>query len=138
MPESWNADILLWHTKIVDGVALDCPKHQLGGKLLDISAGGLQVICDIERGSHLKPGQTLTLQFNPMPNEAPLAFNVQVRNAFPTADERAFCLGLQIVGLEASKEGQLILQRICTVVERYYKMNRCNSQMQTDEPDHLN
>ena len=51
-------------------------------------------------------------------------FNAQIRNILPTVNEENLCLGLQIVGLEASTEGHQILQRLCDVVERYYQINQ--------------
>jgi hypothetical protein len=51
-------------------------------------------------------------------------FNAQIRNVLPTQDQTALCLGIQIVGLEASPEGLDTLARIAHVVERYYLMNQ--------------
>jgi hypothetical protein len=65
-----------------------------------------------------------------MPYETPLMFNARVRNILPTADGKSICIGLQMVGLEASPEGRLILQRLCNIVDRYYQMNQPASKRQ--------
>jgi hypothetical protein len=110
------------------------PECYWQGRLADISAGGLQVVIDnpvrrseSEDGGQkpdFKRGQFLGLRFTPMPYEMPLMFNAQIRNILPTADQKSICLGLQIVGLEASPEGRQVLQRLCNVVEHYYQLNQ--------------
>ncbi|MHC4755698.1 MAG: hypothetical protein ACYTBP_11205, partial [Planctomycetota bacterium] len=64
------------------------------------------------------------MRFTPMPYEQPLLLNAQIRNILPTADKKSWCLGLQLVGLEASKEGREVLQKLCSVVENYYQMQQ--------------
>jgi hypothetical protein len=108
---------------------------------MDISAGGAQVIVPCrdtqscvstavgEGGaaggeSDFHKGQFLGVRFTPMPYETPLVFNVQVRNVLPTADHTSLCLGLQIVGLEASEEGRQVLGRLAKVVECYHQINQ--------------
>jgi hypothetical protein len=49
---------------------------------------------------------------------------VQVRNVLPTADRTSLCLGLQIVGLEASEEGRQVLGRLAKVVDHYHQVNQ--------------
>jgi hypothetical protein len=102
------------------------------GRLADISAGGAQIIIDAEprpvgvspaQEPEFKKGQFVGLRFTPLPYEMPLMFNAQIRNILPTADNKSIYLGLQIVGLESSREGRQVLSRIVGVVERYYRMN---------------
>jgi hypothetical protein len=102
------------------------PECYWQGRLADISAGGLQVVIDNGQEPDFKKGQFLGLRFTPMPYEMPLMFNAQIRNILPTVDQKSICLGLQIVGLEASPEGRHVLQRLCNVVEHYYQMNQRN------------
>jgi imidazoleglycerol phosphate synthase glutamine amidotransferase subunit HisH len=59
-----------------------------------------------------------------MPYEVPLMFNAQIRNVLPTADHAGLCLGLQIVGLEASEDGRQTLSRLAKVVDRYHQINQ--------------
>ena len=95
------------------------------GKLIDISAGGVQIVVDIAQKPDFKRGQFIGLRFTPMPYEMPLMFDAQIRNILPTASEKSICLGLRIVGLEASPEGRQVLQRLCNVAEHYYQINQC-------------
>ncbi|MHC4476428.1 MAG: flagellar brake protein [Planctomycetota bacterium] len=106
------------------------PSHYWQGRLVDISAGGAQVVLDSTYGEDFKNGQFVGVRFTPMPYETPVMFNAQIRNILPTADGRCICLGLQIVGLEASPEGRQVLQRLCSVVERYYQINQSTVKQQ--------
>ncbi|MBC8218839.1 MAG: PilZ domain-containing protein [Planctomycetes bacterium] len=96
------------------------------GKLVDISAGGAQIVLDSDSSSapQFNKGQFIGMRFTPLPYERPLVLNAQIRNALPRADGESIYLGLQIVGLEASPEGRRVLSRLVGVVERYYRMNR--------------
>lgn len=100
------------------------------GRLVDISAGGAQIVVDAACKDDFHRGQFLGLRFTPLPYELPLIFNAQIRNILPTADGTGICLGLQIVGLEASSEGRFVLRRLCEVVERYYQINKSSARQQ--------
>jgi len=95
------------------------------GKLVDISAGGAQIMIPKQNGANLdfRKGQYIGLRFTPMPYEMPLMFNAQIRNILPAEDHKSFYLGLQIVGLEVSSEGRQVLSRIAEVTKRYYQLN---------------
>ena len=160
VPESLNVKVLIWHrsakhetnNQIHDGTEqstghLTAVHKCCQGRLLDISAGGAQVVVpnenlknyptpdgqvtgsdesgDSDTGrSSFKKGQFLWMRFTPMPYERPLTFSAQIRNILPTADAQGISLGLQIVGLEASLEGHEILTRLISVVGRYYQINQ--------------
>ena len=64
----------------------------------------------------------------------PLMFNAQIRNILPTADKQTICIGLQIVGLEASLEGRETLSRLVGIVEKYYQINRSGTRQQDTQP----
>jgi len=157
VPESLNVNVTLWHrsqTGVTGPGAQDPhePRPSEGqheqramsdnspnyyqGKLVDISAGGAQVMvpyqdeamdgtasCFGTQRPGFKKGQFIGLRFTPMPYERPLMFNAQIRNILPAEDHKSIFLGLQIVGLEASAEGRQVLSRITGVVERYYQLN---------------
>lgn len=99
-------------------------EHYWQGKLTDISAGGAQIVVDAMQKPDFKKGHFIGLTFTPMPYEMPLMLDAKIRNILPTADEKSICLGLQIVGLEASPKGRQLLQRLCNVVEAYYRINQ--------------
>ena len=108
----------------------DGPDQYWQGRLIDISAGGAQVVLDNSNKDDFKNGQFLGIRFTPLPYETPVVFNAQIRNILPTADGTNICLGLQIVGLEASLEGREVLQRLCSVVEQYHQMNQSSVKQQ--------
>lgn len=108
----------------------DGPDQYWQGRLVDISAGGAQIALDSSNKEDFKNGQFLGIRFTPMPYETPVMFNAQIRSILPTADGGNICLGLQIVGLEASLEGREVLHRLCTVVEQYHQMNQSSVKQQ--------
>jgi len=107
---------------------------------VDISAGGAQIAVPLKGGQGDQPagavesdfhkGQFIGVRFTPMPYETPLMFNAQIRNVLPTADRTSMCLGLQMVGLEASEEGRQVLSRLAAVVERYHEINQSGAKQQ--------
>ena len=152
VPESLKVNVVLWHRSqklLSEGqTPEDMTSHThkyYQGRLVDISAGGAQVVvdggpafcdeaevsdlldADSAQGPDFKKGQFIGLRFTPMPYETPLMFNAQIRNILPTADNKSICLGLQIIGLESSREGRQVLSRLVGVVERYYQMNQSGS-----------
>lgn len=145
VPESLKVKVLLWHRsnnltqctviRTTDGQQAPSnePIKYYQGKLVDISAGGAQVMIPYEGSSSrkdFKKGQFIGMRFTPMPYEMPLMLSAQVRNLLPTADGKSTALGLQFVGLEASTEGRRILARLIGVVERYYQANQINIKQQ--------
>ena len=102
-------------------------EHHWKGKLVDISAGGAQIVLDSGQSPNIRKGQFIELQFTPMPYEKPLMFDGQIRSILPTADEKNICVGLQAVGLETSAQGRNTLQRLCNVVEQYHQANQSSA-----------
>ncbi len=133
VPESLQVDVAIWHRgsdwpeSAPPEQSPDDDGNDVHGRLLDISAGGAQVAVSNDCAPVFKKGQIVGLRFTPMPYETPICFNSQVRNILPTADASAVCLGLQIVGLEASAEGRMVLARLVTVVEQYYRINQAGA-----------
>jgi hypothetical protein len=148
IPESLKVQVLLWHRSgpvpvgLTDGGRIGGSDQLTGsgcvGRLIDISAGGAQVIVSNENsgakgqgadspaalGAGFKKGQFVGVRFTPLPYETPLVLSAQIRNVLPTADGENASLGLQIVGLEASPEGREVLTRLIGVVEQYFQLNQ--------------
>jgi hypothetical protein len=139
VPDSLKVKVLLWHRS--GKRSQTEPKHDTviemhnccQGRLMDISAGGVQVIVpnqnDAEK-AEFKKGQFISMRFTPLPYETPLMLSAQIRNIVPTADDQNVSLGLQIVGLEASSEGREVLIRLTGIVERYYQINQSDVKQQ--------
>ena len=146
VPKSLKVNVLLWHrglNRVPEPTSWNLDKRQdnsnqtsdkkqdyYKGKLVDISAGGAQIAVDTAQKPDLKKGQFIGLTFTPMPYEKPLILDAQIRNILPTADDKNICLGIQIVGLEASPEGRQILQRLCNVVEHYFQISQSGAKQQ--------
>lgn len=148
VPESLKVNVLLWHRS----GKRDQRSHPHGGtedisngttgRLVDISAGGAQVVVPIGASQENAPGQEgdfkkgqfVGMRFTPLPYETPLVLSAQIRNVLPTADGQNASLGLQIVGLEASPEGREVLTRLIGVVEQYYQINQSAAKQQEVQP----
>ncbi|MGD2093806.1 MAG: PilZ domain-containing protein [Phycisphaerales bacterium] len=163
VPESLKVKVVLWHrsgrhqakSHIQD--APDETHDYCQGRLVDISAGGAQVVVSypdeaddptsVRRDSEgntaktfcteklaFKKGQFVGMRFTPLPYEKPLMVSAQIRNILPTSDGSSASIGLQIVGLEASPEGREVLARLIGIVEQYYKINQSGARQRDMQP----
>lgn len=142
VPNSLKVAVVLWH-RMGKRTSRDGTRTYYEGRLVDISAGGALVTVPLKRGvgdesgaareSDLRKGQFMSVRFTPLPYETPLMFSAQIRNVLPTADRMGLCVGLQIVGLEASEEGRQTLSRIANVVEHYHQVNQSGGRAQHRE-----
>ncbi len=143
VPRALKVNVLLWHrglNRVPEPEVWDRDEQQdnsdnktqdyYKARLIDISAGGAQIVINTSQKPDFRKGQFIGLTFTPRPYERPLILDAQIRNILPTADSNNICLGLQIVGLEASPEGRQILQRLCNVVEHYYQINQSGAKQQ--------
>jgi len=163
VPESLKVKVIMWHRsgrreakKQIQDTTEDIHNY-CHGRLVDISAGGAQVVvsysdqagcpesvrdeskCNTSRTFcagelDFKKGQFVGMRFTPMPYETPLVVSAQIRNILPTADGKSASLGLQIVGLEASPEGHEVLARLIGIVEQYYQINQSGARQQDIQP----
>ena len=143
VPKALKVNILLWHrglNRVPEPEVWDRDEQRdnsdnktqdyYKARLMDISAGGAQIVIDTSQKPDFRKGQFIGLTFTPRPYERPLILDAQIRNILPTADGNNICLGLQIVGLEASPEGRQVLQRLCNVVEHYFQINQSGAKQQ--------
>ncbi len=164
VPQSLKVKVVLWHRgnrhqakKLIQNEADDQAHNYCQGRLIDISAGGAQVIVPYlnEQESPAAPrrdskgnvsrsfsageldfrkGQFVGMRFTPMPYEMPVMVSAQIRNILPTSDGNSVSLGLQIVGLEASPEGREVLAQLISIVEHYYQINQSGARQQDIQP----
>ncbi len=138
VPASLEVNIKLWHRRPENGHSQPIPdRASWDAQLSDISAGGAQIALSAECGPDFRVGQFIRLQFTPLPYEELLDFCAQIRNIRSTADQQHLCLGVQLVGLEASAEGRAVLQRLCHVVEQYYQINQSTIKQQDFQTTHI-
>lgn len=144
VPPTLKVNVVLWH-RTGKRTGNEKTHTYFEGRLMDISAGGAQMIVPLKRSAEdgqtgaasetdFRKGQFVGVRFTPMPYEQPLMFNAQIRNVLPTADHSGLCIGLQIVGLEASEEGRQMLSRLAGVVDHYHKINQASGVEQVPEP----
>ncbi len=127
VPNSLEVNVLLRHRQKTEYTRDNCPAspcRKWYGKLIDISAGGIQIVVNANQKPDLKKGQPIELEFQPNPFDDPLQLEAQVRTIIPTANLRDICFGLQLVGLETNFEGRKTLARLIDVVELYHQMNQ--------------
>lgn len=122
VPESLQVDVQLCHYGKTVGKGLESPQDGWQGRLVDVSAGGMQVVVNSAGRADFERGDFVRLRFTPMPNETPIVFNAEVKTISQTANDENICFGLQMIGLEASPEGRMILRRLCSIVEQYHQM----------------
>jgi hypothetical protein len=164
VPQSLKVKVMLWHRdsrrraeKQIQNAADEQVHDYCQGRLVDISAGGAQVIVpysneeefpapfrrgskgDVLRSFHagqldFRKGQFVGVRFTPMPYETPLMVSARIRAILPTSDGNSASIGLQIIGLEASPEGREVLARLIGVVERYYQINQTGARQQDIQP----
>lgn len=131
VPKSLRVNALLWCcSQQQDCISQIPPEKYWQGKLVDVSAGGAAVAVESAQLPQLRRGQVVGVRFTPIPYETPLVLNAQIRNVLPTADGKSACVGLQIIGLEASLEGRQVIQQLCRVVEIYYQINQATAPQQ--------
>jgi hypothetical protein len=92
--------------------------REFEGKLIDISAAGCQIAIDISQRPYFHSGDMVKIVFVPEGEGTPIGFNTNVRSVIPTVDSSSLCIGLEVVGLEASPEGRLTLSRLCEFISR--------------------
>jgi hypothetical protein len=139
VPESLSVEVQLWHcTGVKDKSKLSASsmRPESVGRLVDLSAGGMQIAISAAQKPKFKEGRFVSVKFVAMPSEKPLMFNARIRTVFPTADEKNFSIGLQIVGLEANAEGQEVLSKLIGITEQYYQMSNSGLGRQEMPPVH--
>ena len=137
VPKSLEVNVQMRHRSFAenDENILSFPAHmEWKGKLTDISAAGLGIAVSADLKNDFKKFQAVGLRFVPASHHTPMIFNAQVENILPTADTRNICLGMRMVGLEASPEGRLILSRLVNIIEEYDQMNNLPNDPQNSKP----
>lgn len=137
VPSSLKVNVLFWHRGYYDSDSKEAPQEGYWqGRLLDVSAGGVQVEIGSDQSSHFKTGQLIGMQFTPLPYERPIMLEGRIRRVAMTQDGTHCCLGAQIVGLEATVDGREILKRLCGTVEQYNQINTNTAKEQLNLASH--
>ncbi len=125
-PKRLLVPVCFWHRYCTtqDGETTIAAGPTWHSRLIDISAGGMQMALPAFPEHDFKKGDNVGVKFTPLEFETLLQLNAQVRNIIPTVDGKNVCIGLEMLGLEASPEGRLILSRLVGIVEQYEQMNQ--------------
>ena len=99
--------------------AVNPPRWQ--AHLTDLSAGGLGLSMPKNELPAIQEGDQLELEFLPLPDQEPLRLQGRFRHATDMPDGRNALLGFQLLGLEISEEGRMLLRRISRIVNVYQR-----------------
>ena len=121
VPDSLKVKVLFWHRGYADDSTAGPTENYWQGDLFDISAMGLRISIDLEQESNFQVGQFIDLQFTPMPYDKPLHLEGHVKHMATSECDGKLCLGIQAVGLEATRQGRAKLQRMNDIVADYRK-----------------
>jgi len=89
------------------------------GRVLNLSAGGFQAICDDEAAAALDVGETVGVRLRFGAEEAVVYADAQYRHHQPGSE--GSCLGFQFVGLGQTPEGRQALQAITLKTAQYQR-----------------
>jgi len=123
VPSTLNVKVLFWHRGYNDDSTEVPLENYWQGRLINLSAGGVQLAIALDQAPNFKIDQIVGLQFTPMPYEKPITLEGHVKHLQKTEDGRELILGVHALGLEANAQGRIILHRIIDVVNRYQQLN---------------
>jgi hypothetical protein len=122
VPEGVVIDTEMCQKKQQDGRLVKAAAHicqGFSGRLMELSADSLNVAVSTMQGPDLRKGDYLTVRFVPFDNETPITVNACVKHMMPTEKAQEVLLDMEIIGLEVSPEGRMVLRRLCGVVSQY-------------------
>ncbi len=99
-------------------------EHHWDGRLVDICADGIGVGLDISHKREFELEQLIGIRFTPADGHEPFILDGEITNMNITADCKGICLGINLLGLEASVHGRKTLQRLIRTVDKFQNMNQ--------------
>lgn len=130
VPTNLNVKVLFWHRGYMDDTKEAPPDNYWQGRMVNLSAGGLQIAVEIEQGPNFRIGQLVGLQFTPMSHQKPILLEAQVKHLAEKAEAKQLYVGVEFLGLEVSGEGRQKLRRMIDVVGEYEKQNAALGRVQ--------
>lgn len=124
VPCGVNVKTLFWHRGYNDEAKEAPDENYWQGRLLDLSAGGLRLDIDFCQESNFNVDQFIGLQFTPMSYEKPIVLEGQIKHIKTIDDGEKLCIGVEFLGLEATKEGRKKLLKLGDVVNVYQNENK--------------
>jgi len=124
VPASLKVKVLFWHRGYLEDTDERPEELYWEGRLLNLSAGGAQFEIDAKEKNNFRAGQLLGVQFTPMSYQKPFLLESHVRYLKNQPDQTSFRIGVEFLGLEASREGREVLNRLLEVIDIYRTMNK--------------
>ncbi|MBP8604848.1 MAG: PilZ domain-containing protein [Phycisphaerae bacterium] len=124
VPASLKVKVLFWHRGYLEDTDEQPEELYWEGRLLNLSAGGAQFEIDAKEKNNFRAGQLLGVQFTPMSYQKPFLLESHVRYLKNQPDQTSFRIGVEFLGLEASREGREVLNRLLEVIDIYRTMNK--------------
>lgn len=118
VPGDMKIKVLFWHRGYSDDSAHIPVDNYWEGEMLDLSAGGLQMIVDNELAQNFSKDQFVGMQFTPMPYQRPVIVDGIIRHII-CSDNGGIALGIKFIGLESSAQGREIIKRLSATIEEY-------------------
>jgi c-di-GMP-binding flagellar brake protein YcgR len=119
VPDPLHVETLFWHRGYTDDSNEAPLENYWQGSLMDLSAGGLRIMIDVQKVKNFRTGQIVGLQFTPMPYEKPIVVEGLVKRIGDSSDTKAKFVGIEFLGLEAAGEGREKLHRIIDTINEY-------------------
>ena len=113
---------MFWHRGYNDGSNEVPQENYWQARLLNLSAGGVQITIEPEHAENFRAEQLIGLQFTPMPYERPILIEGLVKHISKTPAGR-LSLGVHSLGLEVNSQGRETLGRVIEIVEKYHQLN---------------
>ena len=124
VPCTMHIETLFWHRGYTDEFTEAPMENYWKGKLVDLSAGGAQILIDAAERENFRIRQVVGMQFTPVSLEKPIIVESQVIHVADSADNSTLTLGVEFLGLEARGQARRLLYRIKDIVEQYDRLNK--------------
>jgi len=122
-PGKFKIQVLFWHRGYLHDAGEAPLDNYWQGRMIDLSAGGMQISIDCQQGENFRAGQLVGMQFTPLPHQKPVLVEAQVKHLATNAEPDRLQIGVEFIGLEASSEGRQELRRLIEIVHEYDKLN---------------
>lgn len=123
VPHSLNVNVLFWHRGYADNSSRIPNENYWQGKLVNLSAGGMQISTALEELANFQIRQLIGIQFTPMYYQKPILVEGQIVHIHPNHEEGKLNLGIEFLGLEVSIDGRNTLHRLMDTVQEYSRQN---------------
>ncbi len=124
VPNSMKVNVIFWHRGYDDDTEISPPVEKCWqGELVNISAGGLQILVSKEMSTCFKDCQLIGVQFTPYSYQKPIIAEAVIKHLSRLDGSEYISIGAEFIGLESSRTGRQNIKRIIKTVNYYGKRN---------------